>query len=191
MAYTTNHTLLMKLREGDEQAWFQFRDFYTPLITIHGRDYHLTGAEIDCLIQDVLLACHQENVLSNYDQRRGRFRSYQRTVLGRCALKLLEARPATEQLTQNELEKLESEESSLENRWEEECQSHIQEMALEELRNKVDPTHYMAFEMHALNRMPADEVASALDLSPENVYAICTRCSERLKTIVARLQREL
>ena len=187
MAYTTNHTLLMKLREGDEQAWVQFRDFYAPLITIRGKDYRLTDEEIPSLIQDVLLACHQENVLVNYDRERGRFRSYLRTVISRCAIKLLKARPAEERLDEEALQ----EEASLDARWELECQSHLQEKALEELRQTVDPTHYMAFEMHTLNHLSAAETASALDLTQENVYVICSRCTAHLKEIVERLQGEL
>lgn len=187
MAFTTNHTLLQKLREGDEQAWFQFRDFYAPLITIRGRDYRLKDEEIPSLIQDVLLACHQEKVLVNYDRERGRFRSYLRTVISRCAIKLLKARPVEERLD----EEVVQEEPALEARWEAECQSHLQDKALEVLRQTVDPTHYMAFEMHALNHLPAAETASALDFTPENVYAICSRCTARLKEIVERLQGEL
>ncbi|MBR6472073.1 MAG: sigma-70 family RNA polymerase sigma factor [Victivallales bacterium] len=188
MTYTTNHTLLQKLRMGDEMAWFQFREFYRPLIARRGMDYGLNVQEVDVLIQDVLLACHQEHVLENYDRERGRFRDYLRTVTSRHASRLLAARPATLSL-ESVQESLETDE--LEQAWEAECQEFLQQKALEELRNTLDEKTYMAFEMHVLNKRPAAEVAAILEMTPNQVYVIRTRTTERLKEIVERLQREL
>lgn len=189
MAYTTNHTLLQKLRSGDEQAWFQFREFYRPLIARRGLDYGLNAQELDNLIQDVLLACHQEHVLTNYDASRGRFRDYLRTVTSRHASKLLAARRPDALSLESVQETLETDEQ--EQAWEAECQEFLQQKALEELRNTLDAKTYMAFELHALNGMGADEVASILEMTPNQVYIIRTRVAKQLASIVARLQREL
>ena len=190
MPYTTSHTLLQKLRSGDELAWYRFREFYKPLIAIRGNDLGLTPTENDALIQDVLLACHRENVLTNFDLARGRFRDYLRTVITRVAQRLLAAR-APEPPLPTEEEWSAAAEDELAARWETECQEFIREKALEELRDTLDAKTYLAFELHALNEMPAPEVAKILELTPNQVYIIRTRTAEKLRQIVARLQREL
>ena len=81
--------MLQQMREGKDDAWKAFREFYRPLIASCGLDLGLTSAENDSLIQDVLIACFQENVLSNYDHTKGKFRYYLWSVATRKAKAIL------------------------------------------------------------------------------------------------------
>ncbi len=187
MAYTTNHTLLRRMREGgDESAWHSFRAFYSPLIATRGRDYRLNVNEIEQLIQNVLLAVHQEHVLTNYDPARGHFRDYLRTITSRQATRILEQRipPA------RGMEEV-PDEATLEKQWEEEWKKFLYDRALDEMKDNMDTKAYMAFELHAIQGRPADEVAKLLGLSPNQVYLIRSRGIVRLQNIIERLKREL
>ena len=111
-------------------------------------------------------------------------------MITRVAQRLLAAR-APEPPLPTEEEWSAAAEDELAARWETECQEFIREKALEELRETLDAKTYLAFELHALNEMPAAEVANIMELTPNQVYIIRTRTAEKLRQIVARLQREL
>ena len=55
MAYTTKKSLLEAIRRGDEISWHEFYETYRPLIVVRGRDCKLNSAEIDELVQAVML----------------------------------------------------------------------------------------------------------------------------------------
>jgi len=188
MTYTTNHTLLQKLREGGEEAdWQAFRDFYSPLIAMRGHDYHLDENEIKLLIQNVMLVICQENVLKNYDSTRGRFRDYLRTITSRQSARLLNQRTTgVEPVTDDMVD-----ESTLNQNWEEEWQKFLYDKALEEMMATMDTKAYMAFELHAEQGRPAEEVAKLLGISTNQVYLAKSRGVVRLQKIIARLRQEL
>ena len=187
MAYTTNYTLLQRMRAGgDEAAWQSFRAFYSPLIAMRGRDYRLNINEIEQLIQNVMLAVHQEHVLNNYDPNRGHFRDYLRTITSRQATHILEQRiPPPDGIEEV------PDEATLEKRWEEEWKKFLYDRALDEMKNNMDTKAYMAFELHAIQGRPANEVAKLLDLTPNQIYLVRTRGIVRLQNIIERLKREL
>ena len=188
MPYTTRHTMLQQMREGDERAWFVFRDFYSPLIATRGRDYRLSADEIEQLIQNVLLAVYQERVLTNYDRSRGRFRDYLRTITSRQAARLIAQRPGE---TRVGIEEGDAVEPGPDPKWEAEWRDFLTQKALEELKATMDTRAYMAFDLHAIHGRPAAEVARLLDVSENQVYLARSRGVARLQTIVKRLGDEL
>ena len=190
MAYTTKHSMLQKMREGDQKAWFEFREFYRPLIATRGKDYRLPPAEIDTLIQDVLVAVFKEHVLANYDQSKGHFRDYLRTITSRHARRILDQRPSATRIPPPP-EDTPEQQDPLEQAWEEEWKQFLFQKALEELKAAVDTTTYMAFEMHVLQHQPAAQVAEILKLTPNQVYLIRTRNVAKLEEIIARLKKDL
>ncbi len=187
MPYTTRHTLLQQMREGDEKAWFAFREFYKPLIATRGRDYRLNADEIEQLVQNVLLAIFREHVLTNYDKSRGKFRDYLRTITSRQAARLIAQRPnARVGVEEGDVAAPEADQ-----RWEAEWREFLMQKALEELKATLDTKAYMAFDLHAIQGRPAAEVARLLDITENQVYLTRTRNVARLQGIVNRLEEEL
>jgi DNA-directed RNA polymerase specialized sigma24 family protein len=89
MAFTTRHTVLGRIRSGMELGWEEFAAIYEPLIRLRGRDRALAGAEIDDLVQNVLLEVYKGEAVMKFDPDRGcRFRDYLKTIIDRCAFKM-------------------------------------------------------------------------------------------------------
>ena len=186
MAYTTNHTRLQKMREGNEESWEWFREFYSPLIVTRGRDYALSPEELTRLIQDVMLECFKGHILENYDKNKGLFRNYLRTVTSRCASRIIEDRNP-QLVSVDEVDVPAEEDDKFTKEWRE----FILNKAYQELSETMDSTKYMAFQMHAVDGRPAAEVAEILGLTANQVYLISSRTTARLKDIVDRLSKEL
>ena len=187
MAYTTNHTLLQKMREGDESSWVLFREFYRPLIATRGIDYHLDSNEIDMLIQEVLVACFREHVIKNYDQSKGHFRDYLRTITSRKAQKIIDSRNSDIPLTYKNA----PETDDFDKRWNDEWRAFITDKAMEEVKEAVDSRDMMVFELYVLQQRPTQDVAKVFDISVDNVYQISSRITKRLQATATRLESEL
>ncbi len=187
MTYTTNHTMLQKMREGSDESWTAFREFYKPLIIRNGKDYRLTANEIDSLIQDVVLACYQEHVLDNYDRTKGRFRDYLRTITRRNALRILAERKTDKCVSTIDEPNDGDEKAKADLAWKE----FLMDKALQELKETMDTLKYMAFEMYELQGNDAASVAKRLGIATAQVYVIRSRTIKKLQEIVARLESEL
>ena len=190
MAYTTNHTLLQKMRDGDETSWILFNKFYSPLIATRGKDYNLTSVEIDLLIQNVLVACFQEHVLKNYDKSKGHFRDYLRTITSRKAQDILDARPKLKSIDNLDSEIMQDKDA-FEAQWDAEWKEFITEKAMEELRESLDSNDIMAFEMYVNQGRSPEEVADIFGITVNQVYLLRSRIVKKLKTTITRLENDL
>jgi len=179
--------MLQQMREGKEESWIAFREFYKPLIARNGKDFRLRPLEIDALVQDVVLACHQEHVLDNYDRTKGRFRDYLRTITKRIALRILADRPTANGLVPGDDIGADDEEEKAELAWKE----FLMDKALQELKETMDTIKYMAFEMYELQGNDAATVAQRLGIPVAQVYVIRSRAVKKLQEITTRLESEL
>ena len=62
--------------------------------------------------------------------------------------------------------------------------------ALEQLRvsDKLAPQTLAAFELVGMQHVPASEAAKQLGLSVQEVYLAKSRCLERLRTLISRIE---
>lgn len=202
MAFTTRKTLLEKVRSGDEISWSEFYETYKPLIFLCGNDCHLTPDENEELLQKVMCEIFQKDIVGKYDPEnipddvvfkydpaKGRFRHYLRKIVHYQAIKIYhkrtnwqsiddESSPAKEVPSEDQWEKL----------WNSEWRHHVLNMALFELKNRVQPETYAAFEMYALQDRNVQEVATFLNISVSSVYTAKSRCITTLKEIIANLE---
>ena len=186
MAYTTRKTLLNGVHQGDNRAWEQFWDFYRPLIRICGHDYKLTEDEIKDLQQEVLIEVFQADVVGKYNSQRGRFRDYLRTIIQRKIFGIFRKRfPPCEQ---DDI--LAETESTIEELWDEEWHAFLLEAAIDELKERVSETTFLAYDLYANQGMPPDVVASMLSINANQVYIAKTRCVQLLKEIIEKLKSD-
>lgn len=190
MTYTTNHTLLQKMRDGDETSWILFKKFYSPLIATRGKDYKLDPTEIDQLIQDVLVACFQEHVLKNYDKSKGHFRDYLRTITSRKAKDIIDSRPKLKSIDNLDSDIMQDKDA-FEVQWDSEWKDFITEKAMEELRESLDSNDLMAFDMYVNQGRPPEEVAGIFGITVNQVYLLRSRIVKKLKATIARLETDL
>ena len=63
-------------------------------------------------------------------------------------------------------------------------------MALVELKGRVQPETYSAFEMYAVQNRKIEDVCAFLEMSPASVYTAKSRCIAALKEIIANLEEK-
>lgn len=205
MAFTTRKSLLARVRAGNEISWGEFYAGYRPLILLCGDDCGLRPDEKEDLVQNVMIEIFQKNIVGKYDPdhvpegvifkhdpARGRFRHYLRKIIRYQALRIIRNRRKNGvQLDDDAVKKaVELIDEGLNKSWDDEWRRHVNTMALDELRGRVKPEHYLAFEMYALQNRPVREVADFLDLSESAVYTIKSRCVAMLREIAAKLMEE-
>ena len=199
MAFTTRKSLLARVREGGEIPWREFYTSYKPLILLCGGDCGLTDDEKDELVQKVMSELFQRDVIGKYDPEhvpddvvfkhdpaRGRFRHYLRKIIRYQALKIVSRR--RNDVPFDESVAAEASDDGWERTWNDEWKRHVLNMAIAELKGRVQPETYSAFEMYALQGRPIREVAEFLDLSPASIYTARSRCVKLLKEIVRELE---
>lgn len=201
MAFTTQKSLLAKVKAGDEISWAEFYAAYKPLILLCGKDCMLTDAESDELVQQVMAEIFQKDIVGKYDPdhvpddivfrydpARGRFRHYLRKIIRNHALKIYHKRKKFVSMDNGTALPKTVAVDTWERNWSEEWQKHVLTMALTELRGRVQAETYLAFEMYALHERPVKEVADFLNISISSVYTAKSRCIATLKEIVATLE---
>ncbi len=186
MAYTTRKTLLQGIHDNDEKSWEQFQEFYRPLIRICGHDYKLTDEEIKDLQQEVLIEVFRANVINHYDKEKGRFRDYLRTIIQRKIFGILRDRIPT--LLEDGT--FQENEESMERFWDKEWHAFILETAMDELKEQVSETSFLAYDLYVNQKLPPDKVAKMLSITPNQVYIARTRCVQQLKEIVEKLKAD-
>ena len=178
MAYTTKKSLLEAIRSGDEISWLEFYETYRPLIVVRGRDYHLNSAEIDELVQCVMLRFFDRSRTFVYDRSKGKFRDYLGTIIYRCALNIIRGRRKNE-IGYEELELMD--ETDARERWLEEWRQHTLFQAMTLLKLQVGESTFQAFELYAVKGEPPARVAKFLNVSVSAVYVAKHRAVIKLR----------
>lgn len=182
MAYTTNPSLLAALKRGDEVSWRQFYDTYRPLIVFCGRS-RLKAAELDDLVQIVMVKVFNARERFRYDRSRGRFRSFLGRVVHNAVVDIRRRRPGGAPPADLEYDEFAAE-------WDREWRRHIMDQALEILKSRVSEVTFQAFTLYALQGRPAREVAGFLGLRLAQVYQAKLRCGLRMRRILDELRRD-
>jgi RNA polymerase sigma-70 factor (ECF subfamily) len=172
--------LLERLRRLDEGAWPHFVKLYTPLLYFWACRMGLQAADAADLVQDILTILLQKLPEFSYDKTKS-FRSWLRTVtlnrfrdnLRRKAAALRDAGPAglDDVAVPGDAEAL----------WEKEYRDHLVDRAAELMKAEFQPTTWQAFWGLTVEGKSGAEVAAALGLSIDAVYAAKSRVLRRLR----------
>ena len=187
MAFTTKKTLLAKISDGDDNiSWDEFFEMYRPLIFIRGRDFGFNKTECDDLTQLVMSEIFKMRNTFSYNPSKGRFRDYMKKIIFHQALRLkkesMQGKMYVE-LPENLIENSDE----LEQSWQAEWEAQQMKMALDELKHKLEPVTYQAFDLYALQNCAAEDVAAWLKISVNSVYLAKTRSIAKLKEIISSL----
>ena len=203
MAFTTSKSLLARVRAGDEVSWRDFYDAYKPLILLCGGDCGLTKDEKDELVLQVMAEIFSKDIVGKYDPEhvpehlsfkyapeKGRFRHFLRKIIRNQAIRIYHRRKPHVSIDDESVAATLPSSDEWENIWETQWQKHVMAMAMTELKAKVQPETYVAFEMYAVQNRPVHEVAEFLNLSVSSVYTAKSRCIAALKEIIAKLEEQ-
>ena len=204
MAFTTRKSLLLKVRKGNEVSWNDFYKTYKPLIMLVGGDCGLTPDEKEDLVSNVLVEIFQKDIIGKYDidkvpddvifshdPAKGRFRHYLRQIVRYQAIKIYKKRHNFESVDAEDFPvKMLMAEDSFNKSWECEWTNHLRNEAVIELKSRIEPKTYSAFEMYAFHGKPVKEVADFFDMSISSVYTAKSRCIAALREIIKDLEEK-
>ncbi len=182
----THASLLARLTaDADPMVWGEFLDRYGELIQSFARRQNLQAADCDDVVQDVLVALTQNMPRFTYDQSRGKFRSYLKTITLRAIFKK-RARCHGEVNLEHieEATCLAATDEAVERNWELEWRNYHVRLAMRTIRTEFNPSDCNAFERYAVAGEDAQTVAKELAMSLTQVYQAKSRILKRLTALI-------
>jgi RNA polymerase sigma-70 factor (ECF subfamily) len=187
-------SLLERLRgcPTDQQAWEEFVERYAP--TIHGwcRRWQLQEADAQDVTQGVLLILATRMKTFAYDPA-GRFRAWLQTVTRHAWSAFIDARQRAPVASGDSginrvLETLEARDE-LVRRLEERFDRELFELAMDSVRERVEPHTWEAFRQTTVEQVPAAAVAAQLGMKIATVYVARSKVQKMIRAEVERLDQ--
>ena len=177
----------------DREAWEGFVSMYRPVIYRMARRQGLQDADAQDLVQRVLVAV--AGSIGRWEKREGiRFRHWLRRVTKNAVLNALSRQPhdpghggtdAQDLLSNQPLKNPDDDRDfALERRRE------IFHRAAVIVKSEVRGNTWGAFELTVVDGLPVEEAAENLGISAGGVYAAQGRVMDRLKRVVAEIEKE-
>ena len=185
MAWTTRKSLIERILDGDEESWDTFYANYSRLVYAIGERSGLPADDCEDLVQEVMRTIFNNKDRFRYDSSAGMFRTYLTGIVKHKVCDFYRRRD-DRVITMGEEAVLEAAEPAnrLEDVCAEEWKNHLLNVALMELREKVDPGTFDAFQMYVLQERQPRDVADALSISESSVYVYKNRCVKHLRAII-------
>jgi RNA polymerase sigma factor (sigma-70 family) len=190
--YSTRPSLLLRINASDakprEIAWQEFRDRYARVIAGFARNLGARPADVDDVIQDVLLGFFANSAQFVYDPSKGRFRGYLKV----CTLRALQRR-----IGQNNkfravpLDDIDVEDEEIDLIWNHEWAARRLDRALATVREQYKGNKtFQAFHEYVVRAKAPEQVALELRISVASVYKAKARISDALRSVMQRLDDE-
>ena len=188
MAYTTQKTLLERIRNGDEESWTNFYARYSRLIFSVGLRYRLSHDDCLELVQLVMLAVFRSRQTFRYQPELGKFRTYLTGIIRNVIRHMYRDQNIAQQRREELFLQTDIADDGEEAILQEEWHNYLLSVALSELHNQVEDTTFDAFQMYVLQERAPDEIARTLKISVNSVYVYKKRCLEHLRKNIAQLR---
>ncbi len=188
----TRASLLVRIRDrGDQTAWQEFVEVYSPVIYGFARKRGLQDADAADLMQDVLRSVSNAIGRLEYDPKQGSFRGWLFTITRNKVFNHLSARRGKARGTgdsgaQALLSAHPDDSPTMDDGWELDYQRQIAALAMNELRTEFQEKTWEAFWRTAVEGESAGDVGRALGMSPGAVYVAKSRVLARLKVEVQK-----
>ncbi|MEM7476037.1 MAG: sigma-70 family RNA polymerase sigma factor [Planctomycetota bacterium] len=187
----TSPTLLGQLRHGpSDEDWQAFVDRYAPTVFSWAWQSGLQESDAADVTQEVLLKLLEQMKSFEYDQAKGSFRGWLKTITVNAARDLgrkIQRRPAGEAGLSGVQDPHMWDE--LARRMESEYQSDLIEQANALVKPRVAENTWRAYELTAVQNQPAPAVATTLGMKVSEVYVAKSRVIKRIREAVAELER--
>jgi RNA polymerase sigma-70 factor (ECF subfamily) len=175
---------------ADTAAWGEFVRIYGPPVVAWCRERGLQHDDALDVTQDVLLRFWKASKQFDYDSR-GRFRSYLEQVARSALVSWAEkAEAAHDQATRSLLEKIPDREGLLA-RLGEAYDTELVAIAMAEVKTRVRPHTWQAFELLAIERRSGADVAATLNIEVNTAYVARRKVQRMIREIVDRIEGPL
>jgi len=188
----TRASLLVKLRDHQNaSAWQDFTDLYTPVIRKTALRMGLQVADVENVVQEVLLAVSQSIDQWLDNPQRGSFRGWLSRIAKNKTLDLL-TRKATrpESGPSREWDAIPAALSSLSSYWDQEYRWELLVRAAKHVREAVAEATWQAFWLSTIENRPIADVARQLGVRQGLVYLSRCRVLDRIRKLVKQWESE-
>ena len=184
MQWVTTTVVLENLRRSDEAAWQQFVERFRQPIVRFARGLGLTEDEAEDVTQETLMDFVRAYRQGQYDPEKGRLSAWlfgiaHRRVLHAFRRRAGQPHPAPAQ-GQSAFCRDVPDERTVRQSWDASWQRSVLHQCLEQVRIEVEPNTLRAFEMLAINRRPATDVADTLGMTRNAVFIAKHRVLKRV-----------
>ena len=179
---TTSKTLLDKIASGDEISWDEFYRRYATVIKAVAK-YKGIEYDADDICQQVMMHFFKQSKTFKFDPGLAKFRTY----LGRIvSWKIADYyRKKCENHTK-EVEAIPVD-SDTDNFYMNEWRKVIIAEAEKELKSRVSPETFQAYQLYAVQGRPVEKVAAFLECSNNQVYQAKKRCFAMMREILLKM----
>ncbi len=182
----TRHSLLLRARTGEEDAWKDLTDLYRPLIIGWLNRQGVPAVDLEDLSQDVLLSVVKHLGSFEHSGRRGAFRSWLRTIVCSRTTDYWRAAIASAHASGGSgataaLQQIADPDSDLNRQWDQEHDRYVLGCLLDMVEEEFEPATLKAFRRLALDAASGAEVAQELGLSVAAVYMAKSRVLQRIR----------
>ena len=182
----TQHSLLLRARTGEEEAWKDLTDLYRPLIIGWLNRQGVPAVDLEDLSQDVLLSVVKHLPSFEHSGRRGAFRSWLRTIVCSRTTEYWRAIGANTQASGGSgataaLQQIADPDSDLNRQWDEEHDRYVLGCLVDLVEGEFEPATLQAFRRLALDGAGGAEVAEELGMSVAAVYRAKSRVLQRIR----------
>lgn len=192
----TQPSLLVRIRNpGDNEAWSEFVEIYTPMIYRFLRKRGLQDADAGDLTQDVLRAVAGSIDRLQYDPQRGTFRGWLLTTTRHKLYDFLSGRSGQPLGTgdsgmQQILNSVPDDNSADSSEWDREYALRVFQWTAERIRREFKQSTWHAFWETCVGGREIPEVAESLRVTVGAVYIARSRVLSRLKQEVQRISED-
>ncbi|MEM6688999.1 MAG: sigma-70 family RNA polymerase sigma factor [Planctomycetota bacterium] len=191
----TRLSLLLRLRDaGDQAAWEQFVNQYGPMIHQWCLHWKLQEADACDVTQMLLVKLFRTLREFEYDPRKGRFRSWLKTVTGNAVRNFFrDSRRENQGRGDSEVYEHLSHQPARDDlltRIEKAFDLELVSEAERRVRERVAPHTWLAFEMIERQNCKVDEIAIATGLKVAMVYVARSKVRKMLKEELEVLDHE-
>ena len=182
--YTTKTTLINKISNGDEIGWQEFENTYRNLMFSVALKQGIPLADIDDIIQIVMLALFNNGTFNYSREKHGKFRTYLGGIIRhktadyfrRKQTKVVSSVPENTAVLPD-----------FDAIYLAEYRQYILNAAIDELRQKVAPEYFEAFQLCVLQEYSDKKAAEMLGEKSNTVTVRKRRCKQILQKIISDL----
>ena len=179
---TTSKTLLEKISSGDEISWDEFYRKYASVIKAVAK-YKGIEYDADDICQQVMMHFFKQSRTFKFDPGIAKFRTY----LGRIvSWKIVDYYRKKREKLSGELDAVPVD-AELDNFYMNEWRKVIISEAEEELKSRVSPKTFQAYQLYAVQGRPVEKVAAFLECSVNQVYQAKKRCFAMMREILLKM----
>lgn len=189
---STEKSLLIRAKNGSEQAWEKMVEVYRPMIFHWLIQHDVVRQDAEDISQDILITMIERLSDFEHNGNPGAFRSWLRMMVVNRSRAFWRARGYRPKATgatdfHNMLKELEDPQSQLSGQWNQQHNEHVLRSVLRMLRNEFEQRTLHAFELVVMQGKTTKEAADALQMSVGAIYVARSRVLRRVREEVEGL----